>query len=60
MQIPGTPNFYNIHMTLRIFNVTERDFGKYQCLAKNAQGDTTGEINLYGKSSSRIIFHEHL
>lgn len=43
----GSPNFYNTHMTLRILNVTERDFGKYQCLAKNSQGDTKGEISLY-------------
>merc|ERR1719367_952563 len=34
-------------MKLRIFNVSESDFGKYQCKAKNTQGETTGDIELY-------------
>jgi len=29
--------------------VTESDFGKYFCLAKNSQGETQGEIALYGE-----------
>jgi hypothetical protein len=33
--------------------VTENDYGKYYCLAKNSQGETSGEIALYGK----ILIH---
>ena len=36
-------------MKLKIHNITENDFGKYRCLAKNSQGETKGEIELYGK-----------
>jgi len=43
-------------MKLKIQNVTESDFGKYFCLAKNSQGETQGEIALYGEwKSSKII-----
>lgn len=45
--IEGKPAFYNIRMKLKIFNVSESDFGKYQCKAKNTQGETTGDIELY-------------
>lgn len=44
----GKPAFYNIRMKLRIYNVSEADFGTYRCLAKNSQGETTGDIELYG------------
>ena len=33
--------------------MTENDYGKYYCLAKNSQGETSGEIALYGK----ILIH---
>ena len=36
-------------MKLHIYNITEDDLGKYQCLAKNSQGETSGEIELYGR-----------
>ena len=48
-QVEGKPAFYNIRMKLKIHNITENDFGKYRCLAKNSQGETKGEIELYGK-----------
>ncbi len=47
--VSGDPSFYNIQMKLKIQNVTENDFGKYYCLAKNSQGETQGEIALYGE-----------
>ena len=46
--IEGTPAFYNIRMKLKIYNVSVADFGNYRCLAKNSQGETTGDIELYG------------
>ena len=36
-------------MKLYIFNITNEDLGTYKCLAKNSQGETSGEIELYGK-----------
>ena len=37
------------HFYIFLFqNVTENDYGKYYCLAKNSQGETNGEIALYG------------
>ena len=47
-QVNGEPSFYNILMKLKIYNITEADFGTYRCLAKNSQGETSGEISLYG------------
>ena len=47
-QIEGNPAFYNIRMKLKIYNVSMADFGNYRCLAKNSQGETTGDIELYG------------
>lgn len=47
-QVEGKPAFYNIRMKLRIYNVSVADFGTYRCLAKNSQGETTGDIELYG------------
>ena len=38
-------------MKLKIHNVSESDFGTYRCLAKNSQGETTGDIELYGNSN---------
>lgn len=49
-QASGEPSYYNILMKLRIFNITSNDFGTYRCLAKNSQGETSGEISLYGSS----------
>ena len=37
-------------MKIRISNVSEDDFGLWRCLAKNSQGETSGEIKLYGMS----------
>ena len=47
--VEGKPAFYNIRMKLRIYNVSAADFGTYRCLARNSQGETTGDIELYGK-----------
>ena len=49
-QVEGKPAFYNIRMKLKIHNVSESDFGIYRCLAKNSQGETTGDIELYGNN----------
>ena len=46
----GRPAFYNKLMKLHIYNITHEDLGTYKCLAKNSQGETSGEIELYGKS----------
>lgn len=46
-QISGKPSFYNVQMKIRISNVSEDDFGLWRCLAKNSQGETSGEIKLY-------------
>ena len=35
-------------MKLRIHNVSAADFGTYRCMAKNSQGQTSGDIELYG------------
>ncbi|KAF6213701.1 hypothetical protein GE061_011423 [Apolygus lucorum] len=37
---------YSRFMTLKIRNVTKRDFGSYQCVAKNSLGETDGVIKL--------------
>ena len=44
----GKPAFYNKLMKLHIYNITHEDLGKYRCIAKNPQGETSGEIQLYG------------
>lgn len=43
----GEPSFYNVVMKLIIYNITDADFRTYRCLAKNPQGETSGEISLY-------------
>ena len=43
----GTPA-YKTHMKLTIFDVQEKDFGSYKCVAKNPRGETDGIIKLYG------------
>ena len=48
----GRPAFYNKLMKLHIYNITHEDLGTYKCLAKNSQGETSGEIELYGKSET--------
>ena len=53
-QISGKPSFYNVQMKIRISNVSEADFGLWRCLAKNSQGETSGEIKLYGMSMTHI------
>jgi len=45
----GEPSFYNVVMKLTVYNITEADFRTYRCLAKNPQGETSGEISLYEK-----------
>jgi len=45
--IEGKPAFYNIRMKLSIHNVSAADFGTYRCMAKNSQGQTTGDIEIY-------------
>ena len=45
----GRPRFYNKLMKLHIHNITQEDFGKYKCSAKNSQGEASGEIELNGK-----------
>ena len=53
----GRPAFYNKLMKLHIYNITHEDLGTYRCLAKNSQGETSGEIELYGESGSSISNH---
>lgn len=36
-------------MKLRINSVTDSDYGKYKCVAKNSLGDSEGTIQLFGK-----------
>ena len=52
----GKPAFYNNLMKLHIYNITQEDLGKYQCLAKNPQGETSGEIDLYGMFTSETNY----
>ena len=40
---------YEITFTLRIRGVEERDFGSYNCTAKNVLGESEGSIQLIGK-----------
>ena len=42
-------------MRLTIVNVSAEDFGSYRCVAKNSQGQTDGQIRLYGKLSVRSV-----
>jgi hypothetical protein len=35
-------------VTLNILNVDQRDFGTYECVAKNPLGESDGTINLSG------------
>ena len=53
----GEPSFYNTLMKLKIHNITESDFGLYQCLAKNSQGETSGEISIYGIRPCSILVY---
>ena len=55
--VEGTPAFYNIRMKLRIHNVSAADFGTYRCMAKNSQGETTGDIELYGNIFAHMFLH---
>ena len=52
----GRPHFYNKLMILYIHNVTQEDFGTYKCLAKNSQGETSGEIDLNGTLEYTNVF----
>ena len=61
-QISGKPSFYNVQMKIRISNVSEADFGLWRCLAKNSQGETSGEIKLYGMSMTdfkKLMWYLH-
>lgn len=40
---------YRTKMKLRIFNLDEKDFGSYKCVAKNVLGEKEGLVRLYGK-----------
>lgn len=40
---------YRTKMKLRIFNLDDKDFGSYKCVAKNALGEKEGLVRLYGK-----------
>ena len=49
-------------MKIRISNVSEADFGLWRCLAKNSQGETSGEIKLYGMSMTdfkKLMWYLH-
>ena len=41
-------------VTLNILNVDQRDFGTYECVAKNPLGESDGTINLSGMISEII------
>ena len=56
----GEPSFYNILMTLTIHNVSRADFGTYMCRAKNSQGESDGEINLYGEDWGTFWYFKSL
>ena len=45
-------NFYKSYMRLTIRNMQPEDYGSYQCVAKNALGETQGTIKLFSKSVS--------
>ncbi|KAL1115886.1 hypothetical protein AAG570_006175 [Ranatra chinensis] len=49
---------YTKYMMLKIHNVTNRDFGTYQCIAKNSLGETDGLIKLEGRS--KLIYNVSL
>ncbi|XP_073992563.1 lachesin-like isoform X3 [Rhodnius prolixus] len=42
----ATDHGYSRYMVLKIKNVTRKDFGSYQCVAKNSLGETDGVIKL--------------
>lgn len=44
----ATDHGYSRYMVLKIKNVTRKDFGSYQCVAKNSLGETDGVIKLEG------------
>ena len=37
-------------ITLNIYNVEQKDFGNYKCVAKNPLGESDGTINFSGIS----------
>ena len=39
-------------VTLNILNVDQKDFGTYECVAKNPLGESDGTINLSGKDEN--------
>ena len=47
-------------MKLSIHNVSAADFGTYRGMAKNSQGQTTGDIEIYGKFSSLFTSNKAL
>lgn len=51
--VVGTP-FYKTSMKLTIWNIQQKDYGIYKCIAKNPRGETDGQIRLYSKYFSFI------
>ncbi|CAH1406243.1 unnamed protein product [Nezara viridula] len=49
---------YSRFMTLKIRNVTSRDFGSYQCVAKNSLGETDGVIKLEVYFAQQLSFFQ--
>lgn len=47
---------YRTKMKLRIFNLDEKDFGSYKCVAKNVLGEKEGLVRLYGKQMTLTHF----
>ena len=44
-------------VTLNILNVDHKDFGTYECVAKNPLGESDGTINLSGKGEKTTNFY---
>lgn len=40
---------YTTHMSLNISNVETQDLGLYSCVSRNALGQATGQLSVYGE-----------